>query len=315
MDAQEVSVRVISGMHNADDAAVYLLDDETALIFTADFITPVVDDAYAYGKIAATNSLSDIYAMGGKPTLALNLVGFPKEMPKDVMRQIIQGGLDGAKAAGAIIVGGHTVEDEEPKFGMAVIGFAHPDRLIKKGGAKAGDKLVLTKPLGTGLLAKCGKNAMIAETDLQAAQQSMMRSNKNASELAVKYGVVGGTDVTGFGLLGHAHEMAQAAGVSFRLHMSTMTFLSGAREQAQLGEYWPTKVWENIDHFGNHVSFAPTVAEYEQRLLFSPETSGGLLLSVPGAVASAFVQELHDRGEHALVIGEVEDGHDLAVDI
>lgn len=313
LDTQEVSPRVLSGMHNADDAAVYVLDDKTALIFTADFITPVVDDAYAYGTIAATNSLSDVYAMGGKPAIALNLVGFPKEMPKEIMQQIIQGGLDATKAAAAIIVGGHTVEDEEPKFGMAVIGFADPARIIRKGGAKVGDRLILTKPIGTGLLAKCGKNAVLLESHLEAAQASMMRSNRRASETAVHHHVAGGTDVTGFGLLGHAYEMAAAAEVKFTLKLAQIPILAGAKEQAQKGEYWPTKVWENIEHFGSHVRFSDALVDFERQLLFSPETSGGLLLSMGAEVAGDFLKDLHAQGQDAWEIGSVDAGDGIDV--
>lgn len=306
--------RLLIGIREPDDAAVYQIDDETAIIFTADFITPVVDDAFTWGAIAAANSISDVYAMGGRPVLALNIVGFPKDMPTQVSRKVIEGGLSKAKEAGVLIVGGHTVEDEEPKFGMAVIGFVHPDQLIRKGGAKVGDKIVLTKPIGSGLLAKCGKNTVVAPEDQRQLEQHLMLLNKVASEVAVKHRVKGGTDITGFAILGHATEMAKLAGVQFRIKNSLMPVLPAALEQAQEGSYWPTKTWENEEHFGDYIEFAANLESFRRNLLYSPETSGGLLLTVAADEIDAYMSDMQAANVDVWVIGEVVEGRGIVVE-
>lgn len=310
---QSLDTRLLIGLDEPDDAAVYQLTDDLAVILTADFITPVVDDAYTWGAIAATNSISDVYAMGGQPLIALNLVGFPKDIPPEIAQRVIQGGLDKAREAGVLIVGGHTVQDEEPKFGMAVLGIVHPERIIRKGRAEVGDSLVLTKPIGSGLLAKCGKSAAVPEEHMRAAQEHMLTSNRLASEVAVRQHLKGGTDVTGFGLLGHAVEMAEAARVQFRLSFKAVPILGGAMEQAQEGSHWPTKTWENEEYFSNHISFPEHLNLYEKYLLYSPETSGGLLLAVPSTRLGTFLSDLHEHGGVAWVIGEVVAGEGITV--
>lgn len=311
--AQSFDPRLLIGLDEPDDAAVYKLSEDTAVIFTADFITPVVDDAYTWGAIAATNSISDIYAMGGRPLIALNLVGFPKDMPIEVAQNVIRGGLDTAREANLLIVGGHTVQDEEPKFGLAVLGLVHPERIIRKGGAKVGDVLVLTKPLGSGLLAKCGKNAAIPEEHLDAAKNHMLTSNRAASEIAVQYRLTSGTDVTGFGLLGHGMEMAEASGVHIRFSFSSLPLLSGALSQAKDGSYWPSKTWENEEFFSARIQVAEELTIYEKYLLYSPETSGGLLLSVPSEVVDNFLTDARKRGTSVWVIGDVLEGKGISV--
>lgn len=314
MISQSFDPRLLIGLNEPDDAAVYQLTEDTAIIFTADFITPVVDDAYTWGAIAATNSISDIYAMGGRPLIALNLVGFPKDMPVEVAQNVIRGGLDTAKEANLLIVGGHTVQDEEPKFGLAVLGLVHPDRIIRKGGAKVGHVLVLTKPIGSGLLAKCGKNAAIPEEHLEAAKNHMLKSNRIASEIAVQYRLTSGTDITGFGLLGHAAEMAEASKVHFRFSFSKVPLLDGARSQAKNGNYWPSKTWENEEYFSARgVHFAEDLLLYEKYLLYSPETSGGLLLSVPEEIADDILTDLKNRGTSAWIVGDVLPGTGISV--
>lgn len=313
LTSQSVDPRLLVGLAEPDDAAVYQLTEDTAVIMTADFITPVVDDAYTWGAIAATNSISDIYAMGGRPLIALNIVGFPKDMPPEIGQKVIQGGLDAAKDANLLIVGGHTVQDEEPKFGLAVLGLVHPNRIIRKGGAKVGDALVLTKPIGSGLLAKCGKNAVIPEEHLQTAQKHMLTSNRLASETAVKHQVRSGTDVTGFGLLGHGMEMAEASHVRFQFSLSAIPLLDGALKQAQDGSYWPSKTWENEEYFSSRIQFDDNLLIYEKYLLYSPETSGGLLLSVPSDVIDQFMIDLRAQGGLGWVVGEVLPGEGISV--
>ncbi len=313
LESQYVDDRLLIGISKPDDAAVYQVSDDLALVFTTDFITPVVDDAYAWGAIAAINSMSDIYAMGGRPALVLNIAGFPKDMPNDIAMQVMQGGFDCVRDAGALVVGGHTVEDEEPKYGLAVIGFARPDQLLRKGGAKQDDYLVLTKPLGTGLMAKCGKHAVILKEHLDTAKHSMLRSNKIASEVAVKHGLSAGTDITGFALLGHLTEMAQLANVKFDIFYKSIPVLPGALTQAEDGSYWPTKTWQNQEYFGDAVDFDKELRSYQRDLLFSPETSGGLLLAVAPEKLDAVLSDLTANDNPGYVIGRVHSGEGITV--
>ena len=305
--------RLLVGLDQPDDAAVYQVSDNVHLVFTMDFITPVVDDAWTWGAIAATNAMSDVWAMGGRPILALNVAAFPKDMPAEIGSQVIRGGVDATRRAGAMVVGGHTVEDEEPKYGLAVVGLVNPHQLIRKNGAQVGDRLVLTKPVGSGLLAKCGKNISVADDVLAAAVQNMLRLNRVASETAVEVGVLGGTDVTGFGILGHGLEMTKEANVQFRLHYGMLPILSGAEEEAKAGRNFPGKTWQNQEYFASRVTFHETLPQHRQNLLWAPETSGGLLLAVPAMRVEKFMQGLHTLGEEAWVIGEVEPGEGVVV--
>ncbi|RIV21848.1 selenide, water dikinase SelD, partial [Alicyclobacillaceae bacterium I2511] len=305
---QTFDPRLLVGLDHPDDAAVYQVSDDVTLVFTMDFITPVVDDAWTWGAIAATNAMSDIWAMGGRPILALNMAAFPKDMPVQVGSQVIGGGVDASRRAGALVVGGHSVEDEEPKYGLAVVGLVNPHQLIRKNGAKVGDRLVLTKPVGGGLLVKLGKSATTGVDGMAMAIENMLRLNRVASELAIQTGVFGGTDVTGFGILGHGVEMAREAGVQFRLHYGMLPVLDGAVEEAKAGRNFPGKTWQNKEYFATSVDFDEALPQHLQNLLWSPETSGGLLLSVPPERTEKFVQALRVLGEEAWVVGEVESG-------
>jgi selenide,water dikinase len=275
----DASGRLLVGLDQPDDAAVYRLDG-TAVIFTADYFPPVVDDAHDYGAIAAANALNDVYAMGGTPVLALNLAAFPDDMPVEVAAEILRGGAETVREAGAVIGGGHTTRDDEPKYGLAVLGTVDPDRIVRKGGARPGDVLVLTKPLGTGVVTTAGKQGTARAEDLAAAVASMRRLNREAAAAASRAGVRCGTDVTGFGLLGHAWEVAQASGARLRLELDRLPFLPGAVRYGQARAF-PGGARANEAYYAPHVTFVGPVDPVLRLLLFAPETSGGLLLAVP----------------------------------
>src|SRR5258706_3865076 len=301
---------LLVGLGSPDDAAVYRLSAEQALIETVDFFPPVVDDAYTFGAIAAANALSDIYAMGGRPLFAINLAAFPEDLPPETIAEILRGGAEKVREAGAVIAGGHTITDKEPKYGLAVTGLVHPDRILAKGGARAGDRLVLTKSLGTGVLTTAHKQGEIAETDLQAVIASMTHLNRHASEaVQATPGVHGLTDVTGFGLLGHAHEMAHLAGVSIALDYAQLNWIGGVRAYA---ERWifPGGAERNEAYYAKWVSLAPgrVLADWEMRLLHDPQTSGGLLIAVAAGSLDELVGRLQAAGEAGHVIGEVGPG-------
>jgi selenide,water dikinase len=301
---------LLVGLGVPDDAAVYRLNGEQAIIETADFFPPVVDDPYTFGAVAAANALSDIYAMGGRPLFALNLAAIPEDLPAEVLSEILRGGAEKVREAGAVIAGGHTITDREPKYGLAVTGLVHPDRILAKGGARVGDRLVLTKSLGTGVLTTAHKQGVVTEADLQAAVDSMTHLNRSASEAAqATPGVHGLTDVTGFGVLGHAHEMAHLAGVGITLDYSQLSWIGGARQYA---ERWifPGGAERNEAFYARWVQVAPglTLTDWELRLLHDPQTSGGLLMAVAAAELDALVGRLHAAGEAAIVIGEVGPG-------
>jgi len=225
------------GLREPDDAAVWRLDEDRALVVTTDFFTPVVDDAYDYGAIAAANSLSDVYAMGGQPFLALNVAGLPDDLPEEISSEIMRGGAEKAREAGVVIAGGHTVKDKEPKYGLIAIGFVDPRKMLSKGGLKVGDALVLTKPLGFGVTTTALKREQADAQDVIEAVNWMKRLNQAASQLAVEFGLRGATDITGYGLLGHGLEMAEASGVSLKLEFANIPFISGARKYAEKGAF------------------------------------------------------------------------------
>ena len=259
---------------------MWKLDDGRALVVTTDFFTPVVDDAYDYGAIAAANALSDIYAMGGAPFLALNVAALPPELPADLVADILRGGAETARQAGEVIAGGHTIQDKEPKYGLVVLGFVDPAHMLTKGGARPGDALVLSKPLGFGTTTTALKRGFAAPDDVAEAVGWMKRLNKTAASLALEFGLRGGTDVTGFSLLGHALEMAQASSVGLRLSFSSLPFTRGAQRYAA-DFVFPGGASDNRLFFGPQVRFADGIDEASRMLLFDPQTSGGLLLSVP----------------------------------
>ncbi len=291
---------LLVGLGRADDAAVYRLSADQALVATVDFFTPIVDDAYAYGAIAAANALSDIYAMGGRPLFALNIAGFPANLPAELIGDILRGGAEKVKEAGAAIAGGHTIQDKEPKYGLAVLGLIDPGRVMTKGGARPGDKLLLTKPLGTGVITTAFMRDLTSEAPMAAATASMMRLNRAASEAALAAGVQAATDITGFGLLGHAAEMLDAPGVGLRLFFDHLPWLPGAQA---FGDEWvyPGGAHNNRAYFGPRVDFDPQISEAMQTLCFAPETSGGLLLAAPPQQ----VAQLLARLEQAWIIGDV----------
>ena len=279
---------------------------------TTDFFTPVVDDAYDYGAIAAANALSDVYAMGGKPFLALNIAALPPGLPAELISDILRGGAETVRAAGVVIAGGHTIQDKEPKYGLVVLGFVDPARLLTKSGARPGDRLVLTKPLGFGTTTTALKRGIAPPEDVAEVVSWMRRLNKFASELALEFGVRGATDITGFSLLGHAWEMAQASGVGLRLDFARIPLVSCARRYA--AEFvFPGGAYDNRLYFGQFVSFDPAIAEPDQMLLFDPQTSGGLLLSVPEKHLKALLQRAEENDQPAWVIGEALEGDGIEV--
>ncbi len=303
---------LLVGLSAPDDAAVWRLSDEQAIVVTADFFTPVVDTPYEYGAIAAANSLSDVYAMGGKPFLALNIAALPDDLPPKISAEILRGGAEKAREAGVVIAGGHTVKDKEPKYGLVALGFVHPQKIIGKNGLKAGDLLILTKPLGGGVTTTAIKQGKAEDAHVTEAIEWMSRLNQTASELAVEFGVRGGTDVTGFGLLGHAVEMADASGVSLHFDFEKLPFLGGARGYAQKGIF-PGGAFDNETFFHPNVRFAGGTDKAARMLLFDPQTSGGLLFGLAREKLSAFENAARKRSQPYWVIGEAREGSGIDV--
>jgi selenide,water dikinase len=301
---------LLVGLGLPDDAAVYRLNADQAIIQTADFFPPVVDDPYAFGAIAAANALSDIYAMGGQPLFAINLAAFPEDLSPSILAEILRGGAEKLREAGAVLAGGHTIADKEPKYGLAVTGLIHPERILAKGGARAGDRLVLTKALGTGVITTAHKRGVEDATDLAAAIASMMRLNRQAAEaVRVTDGVHGLTDITGFGLLGHAHEVAHLSGAGLVLDYAALPWLPGARKYAE-AYIFPGGSERNEEFYGQWVTYAPGLGltDWEQRLLHDPQTSGGLLIAVAPEALSGLLDKLQAGGDGAHVIGTVVEG-------
>ena len=295
-----------------DDAALWRLDDDRALVVTTDFFTPVVDTPYEYGAIAAANSLSDVYAMGGRPFLALNITNMPGNLPPEIVSEILRGGAEKVKEAGAVIAGGHTIQDEEPKYGLVVLGFVHPEKALTKGGARPGDMLILTKPLGFGVTTTALKQGLADPDHVAEAIGWMSRLNAGAAQLAREFNLRGGTDITGFSLLGHGWEMAHASGVGFRVSFSQIPFISCARHSAEQGTF-PGGSADNRMHFGSHVTFHPDLDEPAQMLLFDAQTSGGLLLAVPREKVNDLLARAKEIDQPAWVIGEVVEGKGIEV--
>lgn len=296
---------LLVGTSTSDDAAVYRLRDDLALIQTVDFFTPVVDDPYTFGLIAAANSLSDIYAMGGKPLLALNIVCFPDCLPPAVLEEILRGGADKVAEAGAIIAGGHTIQDNEPKYGLAVTGLAHPRDIMSNAGARPGDLLVLTKPLGTGIINTGVKGELAPEESIRAAVKTMQELNRKAAEIMAAHGANACTDITGFGLLGHAAEMAGASGVSLAVWPDRVPVLPGVRDLASMGMI-PAGAYANRDHMAGRYS-GSRISPETTAILFDPQTSGGLLISINKIKAEAMLEEMVREGVPAAIVGEVKE--------
>jgi selenide, water dikinase len=271
--------RIVVGLDDDDDAAVYMINDETAIIHTLDFFTPIVDDPFTYGAIAAANSLSDVYAMGGEVFLALNICCFPPTLPPEIVTEILRGGAEKVAEAGGAIAGGHTIDDKEPKYGLSVLGHVHPKKIFTKAGAQPGDILVLTKPLGVGIITTAAKSDVAQPDHLNAAIQSMLKLNRDAAGVFQQAGVRSCTDITGFSFLGHAHQLASASRVRLEVSLKDLPFVDGAKKYA--GDWlFPGGACRNQAFFGPHVTFAPAISEELRQLLFTPETSGGLLAAV-----------------------------------
>jgi len=303
---------LLVGLQTPDDAAVWRLDDQRALVVTTDFFTPVVDDPYDYGSIAAANSLSDVYAMGGRPFLALNIAALPPDLPEEILSEIVRGGAEKAREAGVVIAGGHTVQDKEPKYGLVVIGFVDPQHALTKGGARPGDLLVLTKPLGFGVTTTALKREQASDADVAEVVGWMIRLNRTASQVAVDVGLKGGTDVTGYSLLGHGLEMAQASQVGLRLVFDQIPFVTCARRYAEAWAF-PGGASDNQHYFGKFVRFSERISEMEKMMLFDPQTSGGLLLAVPPEKIEAFRQQAVQLNQPIWEIGVALDGEGIEV--
>ena len=296
------------GNETGDDAAVYKINDETALIFTVDFFPPIADDPYQFGAIAAANALSDVYAMGGKPLMALNVVGFPANLAKDMLADVLKGGYAKAAEAGCLVVGGHTIDDPEPKYGMAVIGIVEPGKQVTNAGAKAGDVLVLTKPLGTGIIATAGKQGKVSADVMQGALDTMATLNRSAAEAMMAVGVNACTDVTGYGLRGHLRGMVRASEVGATIKASAVPVLPGAWELLDQ-DIAPGGTHRNLDNVSDSVKWHPELTQRQQIMLCDAQTSGGLLISVPQAKLPDLLSKLKAAGTHvAAVVGGITQG-------
>ncbi len=306
---------LLIGLATSDDAAVYRIAPDQALVQTVDFFPPVVDDPYTFGAIAAANALSDIYAMGGTPIMALAIAAFPDNLPPAILSSILQGGADKVAEAGAVVAGGHTVVDAEPKYGLCVTGTVHPDRILAKGRVEPGDVLLLTKPLGTGAVTTAHKRGVAQAAHLDAAVASMLRLNRRAAEFAVACGARTATDITGFGLLGHASEMARSSGVALRIQLGAVPLLPGALDYAAAGVL-PGGLGRNRAFLlaDGLVTLGEGVGGPRAELLFDPQTSGGLLVALPPAAAAAFQRRCDEAGEPCAAIGVAEAGMGIVVE-
>lgn len=304
---------LLVGLDAPDDAAVYQIDDERAIIQTMDFFPPVVDDAFSFGAIAAANAMSDIYAMGGEVLFGLNIAAWREDLPLELLSEILRGGATQLREGGGVIAGGHTITDQEPKYGVAVTGMVHPGHIMTKGGATPGDLLILTKPLGTGILTTAGKNGIAPEGAFQNAVRWMMQLNRSASRAAAAVGIKAVTDITGFALTGHGLEMAQAAGVQFRLTRDKLPILDGAMELAKRGSI-PGGTGRNRDYLQGKVFLPENLSDEWDALLFDPQTSGGLLMAVPPSKMDALRNEFQARGVNFWVIGQVVEGFGIHVE-
>ena len=305
--------QVLVGLDGPDDAAVYQLNSEQAIVSTIDFFPPVVDDPYTFGSIAAANALSDVYAMGGEVLFALNLAAFPDDLDRAILSEILRGGAEKVREAGAIIVGGHTVSDKEPKYGLAVTGLVHPAHILTKGGAQPGDLLVLTKPLGIGLITTALKREQADPAHVAVAVKSMSTLNRHAAHLAQRFQAHACTDITGYGILGHGLEMTTASGVMFRLRFDDIPLLPGALDYAEQ-EIFPGGLHRNREHVLPLVRFADRITAAQRAILFDPETSGGLLIALDPDQARSVVAQAAVDGIDARLIGDVAEGSGISVE-
>jgi selenide,water dikinase len=303
---------LLVGLEVSDDAAVYRINDEVAVIQTLDFFPPVVDDPYDYGAVAAANAMSDVYAMGGEVVLTLNICGFPPDLPPEIVAEILRGGAEKVAEAGGVLAGGHTLDDKEPKYGLAVMGLVHPDRVLTKAGARPGDVLVLTKPLGVGIITTALKGRVADPAHVAAAVESMKKLNRQAARLIQQVGVHACTDVTGFALLGHGYEMAEKSGARLRFYVDQLPFLDGAKQYAD-DWLFPGGTCNNERAYEHAVRFEPRISEEMQQLLYTPETSGGLLITIPPERLETLTALFADGGHPCWVIGEVVEGEGIEV--
>lgn len=303
---------LLVGLNEPDDAAVVRINDSQAIISTTDFFPPVVDHPYWFGAIAAANAMSDVYAMGGDVVMAINLVAFPGSLDMAILAEILRGGAEKVKEAGAVLAGGHTIMDEEPKYGLAVTGVVHPDKIVKKGGAKVGDVLILTKPLGAGVITTALKRGVVEDDHIQSAMEIMATLNRHAAEAARDVGVNGMTDVTGYSLLGHSREMANLSHTTFEINYQALEWMPGARDYAEQ-DIFPGGAGRNRAYYSKWVKFDDSVDTATRGLLFDPQTSGGLLIAVPSNKADALLANLSGRDVNAKQIGAVVAGNGTIV--
>ncbi len=303
---------LLVGFDPPDDAAVWKINEHQSLVVTTDFFTPVVDNAYDYGAIAAANALSDIYAMGAKPFLALNIAAFPPQLPSEILSEIIRGGATKAKEAGVIIAGGHTIQDNEPKYGLIVCGMVETNSLLKKSGVLAGDLLILTKPLGIGVTTTAIKREKAASEDIAEAISWMEKLNNRSSEIAVTLGLKAATDITGFSLLGHAHEMSEASGVQLIFESQKVPFLKHALKYGEKG-FFAGGASDNRMYYSKFVKFSEDISEVMEMLLFDPQTSGGLLIACPPTKLEQFQLLAKSNDQPFWVVGQAASGSGIRV--
>lgn len=294
---------LLVGLDTSDDAAVYKLSEDIATIQTLDFFTPMVDDPYIFGEIAATNALSDVYAMGGKPLLALNIVGFPISQSMDILGEILRGGANKVKEAGAIVVGGHSIQDNEPKYGLSVTGVVHPEKVLKNSSARTGDVLILTKPLGIGIINTAIKGEVASKEAYDKAVKSMTTLNKYAAEIMLDYDISSCTDVTGFGLMGHAYEMASGSNKTIRVFKDTVEYIEEAKEYAKMGMI-PSGCYKNREYLKGKYE-TNNVELWLEDILFDPQTSGGLLISCKKEDHIEILERLNKLELNSFIVGEV----------
>ena len=303
---------LLVGLESPDDAAVWKLDDKRGLVVTTDFFTPIVDNPYDYGRIAATNAISDVYAMGGAPFMAINIAALPPDLDPQILQQIMLGGAEAARDAGVVIAGGHTVRDAEPKYGLAVLGFVDLDKMFTKGGAQPGDVLVLSKPIGFGTVTTALKRGKAQADAVAVVTGWMTRLNRDASKLAGEFNLHAVTDVTGYSLLGHSSEMALASGLAYSIEFDKVPFLPEALPYARQ-EIFPGGAGDNREFYGPRVTFERELADWQKMMLFDPQTSGGLLMAVPAANLAALLARAEEMQQPAWVIGSVAPGSGVHV--
>lgn len=294
---------LIVGIETSDDAAVYELNNDTAIIHTLDFFTPIVDDPYTFGQIAAANALSDVYAMGGTPITALNIVCFPSCLSLNILEEILRGGADKVIEAGAVVVGGHSVEDDEPKYGLSVTGVVHPNKVLKNYGCLEGDLLILTKPLGTGIISTALKGEVASKESYEASVKVMSTLNKYAGEIITNYPITACTDITGFGFMGHGYEMAKASKVTFKIYKELIPFIKESKEYAEIGMV-PGGTYRNKDYLKGKYELID-VPSWLEDILFDPQTSGGLLFTVPRKFGEEILEKLSKLSLESSIVGEV----------